>query len=81
MKTLLLLFITILLSGETIVVHEGFERAIARYKSDACSAAKAQAREKYAIVKMEPGCRCERTDGREWQCDIEFTYTKRQKGR
>jgi hypothetical protein len=79
MKTLLFLIISTFLSAETIVVQEGLERAIARYKSDACSMAKAQARKKYEVVDMDPGCRCERTDAREWQCDIEFTY-KRMKG-
>ena len=63
MKTLLLLFITTLLSGETIVVHEGFERAIARYKSDACSAAKAQAREKYASAISNSPIRSGRKGG------------------
>jgi hypothetical protein len=57
--------------GET---KEGFERSVKRYKSDACEAAKALARERYAIVRMNPGCTCERTDGREWLCDVRFTY-------
>ena len=33
------------------------------------------AKARYEIVEMAAGCRCERTDGREWQCDVGFTYT------
>jgi hypothetical protein len=57
--------------GET---KEGFERSVKRDKREACEAAKALARERHEIVKMNPGCTCERTDGREWLCDVRFTY-------
>ena len=59
-------------------IKEGFERAIERYERDACEQARAAARSGYEIVEINPGCRCERTDGHMWQCDIKFTYTERE---
>ena len=80
MKTLLLiLMVTTLLPATMLRPFNGLERAIARDKSSACDAAKAKARESYQIVTMDPDCRCERTDGREWQCDVGFTYLKKKK--
>lgn len=76
MKPLLLLLTATLLLADT-ESQQGFERAIARYDNDACTQAKALARERYNIVDMNPGCRCERTDSHEWQCDVGFTYTSR----
>ena len=74
MKTLLLLITATFLLADTMP-KEGFERAISGHKSDACEQAKAMAKARYEIVEMAAGCRCERTDGREWQCDVGFTYT------
>ncbi len=55
-------------------IKEGFERAQERYERDACERARTQAKRNYEIVKIDVGCRCERTDDRLWQCDIGFTY-------
>ena len=78
MKTLLLLFTAVLALAEA-EPKQGYERAIDRYNNQACSKAKAKARENYVIVDMNPGCRCETTDSREWQCDVGFTYTEKKK--
>jgi hypothetical protein len=65
------------LTADMLRIYKGFERGIARYKADACDAAKSKARNNYQVVSMDPGCRCERTDAREWQCDINFAYTRK----
>lgn len=54
---------------------EGFERARMEHKRDACEAAKALANKGYEIVRIDPGCICEKTDDYLWQCDVRFTYT------
>jgi hypothetical protein len=73
MKLLLLSIIALMLRAEG-EVKEGFARSQHQYRSDACTAAKQQARARYAIVEMDPGCRCEKGDDRQWQCDVGFTY-------
>ncbi|MEA3418068.1 MAG: hypothetical protein U9Q90_01620 [Campylobacterota bacterium] len=75
-KIVILLLITTGLLAENNTTHEGFARVHAKYKSDACDIAKKKARETFEIIEMNPGCRCERTDGYEWMCDAVFTYTK-----
>ena len=60
-------------------IQKSYERAIARYERDACDMAKQQARERYDVVEMDPGCRCEITDGREWLCDVGFTCRVKEK--
>ena len=75
MKLLLFLLSIIALAlwaeGE---VKEGYERGIHEYQRDACISAKKEARQNYEIVTMDPGCRCEKSDDRQWQCDVGFTY-------
>jgi len=72
MKTLLL--ITLLtLSIFAQEEHEtSFERAIMRYKSDACDAAKELAKKDKKLLRLHPGCSCEKTDDRMWSCDAGY---------
>jgi len=74
MKMLGPLFAALCAMADTGTPAQSFERAISRYENDACEAAKAAAKARFEIVTMNPDCRCERTDSREWQCDIGFTY-------
>lgn len=76
MKTLLLLITAALLWAES-TPKQGYERVISRYEYDACDKVKTLVKERYEVVEMDAGCRCERTDSREWQCDIGFTYTQK----
>jgi hypothetical protein len=78
MKILVLLTISVFALADA-EPKQGYERAIDRYNNQACTKAKAQARERYEIIAMDPGCRCEHTDSREWQCDVGFTYTEKKK--
>lgn len=73
MKRLLPLLIACAAFADT-APKQGFERLIDRYEYDACRKLKELVKSRYEIVDMDAGCRCERTDSREWQCDIGFTY-------
>lgn len=72
---ILFLILTVTLFAMAETAQPGFERARMEYRSDACEAAKTLARTGYEIVKLDPGCICEKTDGHLWQCDIRFTYS------
>ena len=79
MKILIPLTAALFAFADSSEPKQGYERAIDRYNNQACSKAKKQARERYEIIEMDPGCRCETTDSREWQCDVGFTYTEKKK--
>lgn len=55
-------------------INTGYARAIMDKKRDACQTAKAEARQTYAIDRMDPGCFCEKTDDGLWLCDVRFTH-------
>lgn len=73
MKLLLLSIIALTLWAEGSV-KEGYERGMHKYQRDSCMAAKQQARQNYEIITIDPGCKCEKSDDRLWQCDVGFTY-------
>jgi hypothetical protein len=73
MKRLLLLTVSLYALADP--ASKTYERAIDRYENQACDKARKQARERFDIIEMDAQCRCERTDSREWQCDIGFTHS------
>lgn len=58
-------------------IKEGIETAVGKYRSDSCDNAREKVRSSYEVVKMDPGCSCFINDAHRWECDIEFTYTKK----
>ena len=65
----------IMIVSVSMFAASDMERSLKENKQNACEQAKKQARSKYNITHLNPSCSCERTDGREWQCDVYFTYS------
>ena len=73
MKKLLLLTLTTFLCAQTPLLSSP-QRANPPEQRDACALAKSLAKEKYNVQSMDVGCRCEKSDAKDWSCVVKFQY-------